>query len=160
MSAPVTHERAYARTIDGHEYSITLELAGDFLGLNGPREMPALVGAGVECASSTPHALTCVTGTILRKIPFRSLEREMVQDIIAERDLVPSYTERLQTLRNSGPTPEALRLAAEIYTDAHLSGQYPLKAVSEKMHISQSTATRWAEKCRALGYLTITKDTP
>lgn len=157
MSAPVTHERTYRRTIDGREYDLTLTLTGDFLGDEGPREVPALTGVRVEYVGSPRKYLPSVTGTVLRKIPLKALEREMARDIIADRDERPSYVEALRALRNSGPTPEALRLAAEIYTDAHLSGQYPLKAVSEKMHMSQSTASRWAEKCRALGYLTVPK---
>lgn len=50
-------------------------------------------------------------------------------------------------------TDETLQLVAEVYRDAHNSGEPPTSAVAEHFHKSHSTAARWVQQARERSFL-------
>ena len=98
-----------------------------------------------------------ITALGLRRVRLQEVFQAIVMRDVRYSDGSPVPTRILPSdpakRRPRGDDAERLRIAAEVYTLARAFGERPLKAVGEKLGVSQSTATRLAARAREEGLL-------
>lgn len=96
------------------------------------------------------EAGTFLTGEDLRRIPIARLIAEAVDKSPSPAPAAPDG------FPTAGPTADAIRYIANVYTLAYAAGQPPTKAVAA-LGLTYSTAARWVALARAAGYLSRTE---